>query len=113
MLKKWFAGKSLTFTFALLGVVLFLLGVGLYASLRCRTITAAVVWTFGGLFLSKLVLWWPLAAYPAALLGVASRTAAGDRCPWAYVVVPAILYGGVGLLLLWRTARNLRRDVFG
>ena len=96
----------------LLGTALFLVGVGLYAGIRCRTTAAAVTSTFGAYLLVKLAFCVPLTLLPLALMDVLPLGDSNDRVADAYVVLFAVFYACAGLIYLYAAAHRLRRNVF-
>lgn len=96
----------------LLGTILFLLGVGLYAGIRCRTTTAAVVATLSVYFLVKFAFCVPPTLLPMALMGMLPMDFTNDRRDFAYMALFAICYACGGLVYLRTAAHRVRRDVF-
>lgn len=100
----------------LASAVVFLLGLGLYLSVRLKTATAAVAATLGIYFGLKLFCcggFGPLFLLSGRAMGP-DGPAGGIMAfvPLLFTVVPAIVYGGVGLFLIRLATRRLRRDVF-
>ena len=93
----------------LLGTVLFLLGVGLYAGTKCRTTAGAAVLVFGTYFGLVLV----SSLLPTGVLGIPAQDhSAGvpDAVPlW---ILLALVYSSLGLLSLLYAAHTLRRSAF-
>ncbi|MHC4155922.1 MAG: hypothetical protein ACYST6_13490, partial [Planctomycetota bacterium] len=90
--------------------VAFLIGTGLYFSVRLRSATAAVISSIGavlGLFILQRFLL-PL-VFRAVMMGV-MRSWYGVII--LYYVVPSALRLGIGLLLIWRAKCRLRRNIF-
>jgi ABC-type transport system involved in multi-copper enzyme maturation permease subunit len=119
----------------LLATALFLIGCGLYLSVRCRRTMVAVASTFGAYFLSMLAFGVPLtlfsmaspgmlpqdlsgrgvflsALFSMASLGILPQGSSSDRRMYACMVLFAIVYGCGGRIFLREAARRLRRDVF-
>jgi ABC-type transport system involved in multi-copper enzyme maturation permease subunit len=97
----------------LLGTTLFLIGGGLYAGVRCRTTTAALAWTLGIYFLSKLAFSVPLTISPGLLPGFLYTGNSENYVISVYATVFAVVYAFCGLFCLRAAARRLRRNVFG
>ncbi len=97
----------------LIGIVLFLLGVGLYLSTRLKTTTGAVAAILALYFVPKLFCCGSLgplfllstrAAGPAALRGLTGLLAIS--------MLPSLVYAGAGLIGLHAATRRLRCDIF-
>ena len=96
----------------LTGAVAFLLGLGLYLSVRLKTTTAAVAATLGGYFGLKLFC---CGGFSPLFLGFgAAARASGIMVflPMLITILPAVVYVGMGWLFLRLATRRLRRDVF-
>jgi ABC-2 type transport system permease protein len=102
---------------SLTGTVVFLLGSGLYFSVRLKTTAAAVASTFVAYLVPNFFC--PGAITPVFLMFVTMHGAAGEsnRAEALSVfaitmLIPSAVYAIVGLLLARRTIRRLRKDVF-
>jgi ABC-type transport system involved in multi-copper enzyme maturation permease subunit len=94
----------------LAGIVLFLLGVGLYLSVRLRTTTGAVAATLGLYFAPKLFCCGGLGS---ALFLFAGPVGEGGLAAVLVIsVIPVIAYALAGWLGLRAATRRLRRNVF-
>jgi ABC-type transport system involved in multi-copper enzyme maturation permease subunit len=89
--------------------IVFLLGVGLYLSMRLKTTTAAVVWTLGLYFVPRFIFW---SIFGSAVLVSGSRIEHKIAAVFALSTLPAGIYLGVGLLCMRAAARRLRCSVF-
>jgi ABC-type transport system involved in multi-copper enzyme maturation permease subunit len=102
-------GSAGLYLIGLLGMVPFLIGLGLYLSVRLKTIAGASVWMFVLLF--GLIL-----AGAALVFPVVRRGSLGGPQKWltAYVltILAALALTGAGLILLRAASRRLRRSVF-
>jgi ABC-type transport system involved in multi-copper enzyme maturation permease subunit len=104
------AGLYLGFYLAgLLGILPFLLGLGLYCGVRLKTIAAARGCTFTVVLLGALV--FCVVAAAVALFIVRSGSRVWLTLP-VVAVGAALVCAGAGLVLLRATARQLRRHVF-
>ncbi len=95
----------------------FLLGAGLYFSVRLKTTTAAVVTTLIAYVGSKFVLYGfvsPVIALTAGLLHAIGVPEGGVMSAAIVATggVSAVVYVGGGLLFLYLAARRVRRDIF-
>jgi uncharacterized membrane protein len=110
-------GRSFFYCFYILGGlitvvahVVFLIGIGLYFSVRLKSATAAVIATIGsvlGLFIAQRFLL-PL-VIRAVMMGIMGSWYGGITL---FYVVPSALRLGIGLLLIWRARCRLRRNIF-
>jgi ABC-type transport system involved in multi-copper enzyme maturation permease subunit len=89
--------------------VVFLIGVGMYFSVRLRSATAAVISSIGtvlGVFIFQ--------RFFLTLIVRVLTVSIGS--PYAGVIlfylVPSLIYVGAGLLLIWRAKCRLRKDIF-
>ena len=90
-------------------MTLFLLGAGLYAGLRCRTTTAAMAYLFGT-FLGLTLL---MSRLPTGGLAMPHHDHSGDLPgTGVYSILAVLVCGGIGLLALRMSARQLRHGVF-
>ena len=97
----------------LVGSVLFLVGNGLYFSVRLRTATSAIAATLG----SYLVLRYLFCGMFNPLRFILMNRIMRSRMSFlilsfAVSIVPTLLLGGIGIILAWRAARRLRCNVF-
>ena len=93
----------------LAATILFVLGVGLYVSMRLRTTSAAVVWTLSLYYVPKFLFWSALGpSFVTAGLSIE------DKIGTSFVlsVLPTCLYFGAGALCLRAAIRRLRCNVF-
>ncbi|UCD51133.1 MAG: ABC transporter permease subunit, partial [Phycisphaerales bacterium] len=98
----------------LAGAAVFLLGLGLYLSVRLRTTTAAVAATLGIYFGSKVFCCgFPLSLWSGFMMR-GGRLGGGfmPLVPLLMSIGPAIVHVGLGLLLLRLATQRLRRDIF-
>jgi ABC-2 type transport system permease protein len=105
------SGLVFTVALSLVGMVLFLLGVGLYLSVRLRTTTAAVAATLGLYFVPKLFC---CGGFGSALFLATGPRMGGPSLLSLLVisVIPVLAYVIAGLLCLRAATRRLRRNVF-
>jgi ABC-type transport system involved in multi-copper enzyme maturation permease subunit len=97
----------------LVGIVLFLLGVGLYLSVRLKTTAGAVASTLALYFAPKFFCcgsFGPLFLLSAGASGAAARR--GLTGIFAMMMLPCLVYAGAGLICLHAATRRLRRDIF-
>ena len=95
----------------LASAIVFLLGLGLYMSLRMKTTTAAVAATLGIYFGLKFC----CGCFSPMLLGLSSiaGTSGGTAVfPLLIMIIPACIYVAVGMVFVRLTTRRLRHDVF-
>jgi len=93
----------------LAGTIVFVLGVGLYVSMRLRTTAAAVVWTLSLYYVPKF-LFWSAVGPPFFVAGM--RTEEKIAAAFVLSVLPACLYFGAGALCMRAATRRLRYNVF-
>ena len=107
-----------TLVIGLAGTILFLIGLGLYLSVRLKTTSAAVAATLGiyiapTLFccggLSPLLVWSARVAGPPGTRGPLGML----LVPLLFTVGVAAVYGGLGWLFMRAAAGRLRPNVFG
>lgn len=100
----------------LAGAVVFLLGLGLYFSVRLKTTTAAVATTLGIYFGLKLFCcggFAPLFLLSSHAMGPGGPSSLmGVLMPLLMSLGPTIINAGAGLLFFRLATRRLRRDVF-
>ena len=102
---------------SLAGTALFLLGTGLYFSVRLKTTTAAVVATFAVYVAPKFLFCGflsPLFAVSTGMLG-AMTGQASNAAMWGILVLgiaPGMVYAGIGMLFMRLAVKRVRRDVF-
>ena len=99
----WYAAQSIAYT---LSFIVLLLGAGLYSGMRCRSRTAAVVTAMlvivGTWIVARLAMNVAIRVLAVTFFGFAAY-AIGSTFLWCG------LYGGLGVLLLGRTKKGLRR----
>jgi len=104
------AGELFVFgVIGLAGTTVFLLGVGLYVSMRVGSTAAAVVWTLSLYFVPRLLYW---SALGSSILMSGAR---GGTKLVGFVILsamPAPVYVGIGLLCMRAATRRLRCNVF-
>ena len=97
---------------SIIGSVLFLIGNGLYFSVRFRTATSAIAATIGSyLFFRYFFCGMFIRIILIRTIMMRSRTSY-LLSPFVASVVPTLLVSGIGIILTWRAIRLLRRNVF-
>lgn len=101
---------------SLIGMVFFLLGMGVYLSMRLKTTAAAVVATLGVYFVPKFFC---CGGFPLMFLfgGMTGARFAGNPArvfaiTMALAAAPMAMYVGIGLLCMRAATRRVRRDIF-
>ncbi|MHC4286076.1 MAG: hypothetical protein ACYSWZ_24355 [Planctomycetota bacterium] len=97
--------------------VLFVIGMGLYFSVRLKSTTTAVALTVGVYIALAYFCCCGFNPSSSMFFMMGSQLSQNDTIEMWFVllistVIPASIYAGTGLFLLWRAKCRLRRDIF-
>ncbi len=98
---------------SIIGSVLFLIGNGLYFSVRFRTTTSAIAATLGSYFVIRYLLCGIFNPFRIMLIRTIMRSRTSHIIlSLAVSIIPTLLVGGIGIILTWRAMHRLRRNIF-
>jgi ABC-type transport system involved in multi-copper enzyme maturation permease subunit len=104
-------------TIGLASSILFVIGMGLYFSVRLKSTTSAVALTVGIYIALAYFCCCGFSPLSSMVYMIGSQSSQNNNIEMLFVslistAIPASIYAGTGLLLLWRAKCRLRRDVF-
>ena len=98
---------------SIVGSVLFLIGSGLYFSVRFRTAASAIAATIGSYLIFRYLFCGIFNPFRFMLMRTIMRSRTSYLLlSFAVSIVPTLLLSGIGIILTWRAIRRLRRNVF-
>jgi hypothetical protein len=110
-----FPSRSYSLLYAVWGLIapiatpVYLIGTGLYLSVRLRSATSAVVAAIS----CVVAIWFAQRALFSVFIAITARTSGFSQDRYLlYQVVSLVFYLAVGVLLIWRARCRLRRNIF-